>query len=206
MRCIYCDSSIDKINLISLFLKEDVLCSDCRRKMKINKAYIKLNNIKIETLFNYDEGIFKDLLIQYKECYDEALAPTFLYLLEEYIKIKYFGYKIMFVPSSIEKSTLRGFNHLQLIFKNVRLKTINGLLMKEELIQEGKDFKQRSKMVDNYVYRGEKLDKVLIVDDVITTGSSVLGVYNAIKPHANKVKVLVLARKENAFILKNKCV
>lgn len=206
MKCIYCDEEIEKIDLKSLFLQEDKLCYKCRNKLKVNKQLIRLENIIVETLYNYDEGIFKDLLIQYKECFDEALWPVFLYMLEDYIYFKYYGYKILFVPSSKEKLSVRGFNHLELMFQNIKLKKVDGLIMKQELVQEGKSFDRRKQMLNNYEYHGNKIDKVLIVDDVLTTGSSVLGVYNAIKPYANKVRVLTLARKENAFILKNKCV
>ena len=205
MKCIYCDEEIEKIDLKNLFLKEDNLCYKCRDKLKLNKKIIKIENIIVETLYNYD-GIFKDLLIQYKECFDEALSSVFLYMLEDYIYFKYYGYQLLFIPSSEKKLNDRGFNHLELMFKNVRLKKVEGLKMKKELIQEGKNYYERKQMINNYEYNGKKLNKVLIVDDVLTTGSSVLGVYNAIKPYANRVRVLVVSRKENAFILKNKCV
>lgn len=206
MRCIFCDSESQRTSFKSIFVEEDKLCYKCRKLLKINIKNIKIDNKIIETIYNYDEGIFRDLLIQYKECFDEALAPLFLYSLTDYIHIKYHGYKLLFVPSSKEKRTARGFNHLELIFKDIKLKRVVGLNMKDELIQEGKNYNQRRQMLNNYIYQGEMLDKVLIVDDVVTTGSSVLGVYHAIAPYVKKVSILVLSRKENAFILKNKCV
>ena len=69
MRCLYCEKQIDKLTLSSIFIENDCLCHECRKKLKIDKAYIKLNNYYVETFYNYD-GIFRDLLIQYKECYD----------------------------------------------------------------------------------------------------------------------------------------
>lgn len=200
MRCIYCGKEMAKFTLVSIFIKDDELCTDCRMQLKLNKKKINLGTLEVETLYNYDEGIFKELLIQYKECYDEALADVFLYLLDDYIRLKYHGYKILCVPSSEEKIRLRGFNHLEVIYGKVGLKRLNGLKMKEQLVQEGKNLKQRKMMINNYIYEGESVNKVLIVDDVLTSGSSMLGVYNAIKPYANKVKALSLARKENAFI------
>lgn len=200
MKCIYCGSKIVKIDFKNLFICEDRLCLDCRNKLKVNKKYVDLGDLKVETFYNYDEGIFRNLLIQYKECYDEALSCVFLYILEEYIRMKYRGYKIVFIPSSKEKLKKRGFNHLELIFATVKLAKANGLEMKEELIQEGKNIKERRMMVDNYIYKGDDLDKVLIVDDVITTGSSILGAYQVLKPHCKRIRALALGRKENAFI------
>ena len=201
MRCVYCDQEINKVNISSVLFNEDKLCISCRNKLKVNTKYINIGSINVETFYDYD-GIFKELLIQYKECYDEALADIFLYMLDDLIRYKYFGYYILFVPSSKDKLEKRGFNHLEQIFKNVKLKKATGLQMKQELIQEGKNLSERKLMLDNYIYEGRKLNKVLIVDDVLTTGSSINGVIKAIKPYANKIKALALARKENAFIYK----
>ena len=204
-RCIYCDRKMDKVNLTNIFLEEDLLCIDCRSKLTKDIKYIDIGPIKVETFYDYD-SLFKSLLIQYKECLDEALKDVFLYTLKDYIRYKYHGYKIMFIPSSKQKLEKRGFNHLEGIFEKVKLEKIDGLKMKEELVQEGKNLSQREVMVNNYIYEGKTIDKVLLVDDVLTTGSSMLGAYNAIKPYVNKVKGLTLARKENAFICKKKCI
>lgn len=199
MRCIFCNKEIQKINLSSIFLEADQLCVDCREKLIINKKRIMIGSLKVETLYNYDDGIFRDLLIQYKECYDEALANVFLYLIRDYLKIKYHSFHILYVPSSDKKIELRGFNHLKLIFRDLGLKEVDGLVMKKQLIQEGKNFYQRKQMTDNYIYTGKRQNKVLIVDDVVTTGSSILGVYKAIEPYCKQVNAFALARKRNRF-------
>ena len=64
----------------------------------------------------------------------------------------------------------------------------------KDINQHGKSFFQRSQMEDNYIYEGPRLNKVLIVDDVSTTGSTIRGIYNAIKPYSKKIKILVLAK------------
>ena len=203
MRCIYCDKKIEKITLTSLFLERDPLCIECRRQLPVKRKSFLLGELRVESFYEYD-GMFKSLLLQYKECCDEALKDVFLYPLKDYIRLRYTGYQILFVPSSKEKLQMRGFDHLELIFEDVKLSRVKGLCMKEELIQEGKNALERSRMRENYFYKGEALNRVLIVDDVITTGSSILGVYEAIKDRAKTVKALSLANKSNTFHFKNK--
>lgn len=59
-------------------------------------------------------------------------------------------------------------------------------------------------MRQNYVYEGELQKKVLIVDDVLTTGSSMIGAYEAIKGKTRHVRALSLANKNYHFPFKNK--
>lgn len=198
MICIYCGKSIDKQTFSSIFLEKDELCYKCRSLLKLDKRKIKIDSLTIETFYDYD-GIFRDLLIQYKECFDEALAPVFLYMLKDYLKYKYFGYKIVLMPSSRRKLMDRGFNHLKLIYEPVGLKIIDGLRMKEELVQEGKSLIERQMMKNNYIYEGPRLNKVLLVDDVVTTGSSMIGAYNALKNRCNMVKAVSLASKKKTL-------
>ena len=200
MRCLYCDGLISKEKIFSLLIKKDVLCPTCRRKMGLKKAYVRLDDLLVETFYDYD-SLFRDVLIQYKECMDEALSEVFLYEYEDYLKIKYHGYRTLYVPSSQAKLELRGFNHLELIFAGLDLKKVEGLHKRKELIQEGKNRKEREAMIDNYFYEGERLGKVLIVDDVMTTGSSLRGAYKAIAPYCERVKLLCLARGKKTLSL-----
>lgn len=192
MRCIYCQNDIRKIRMKSLFLKYDPLCTDCRKKMKLNRRYIDIDGLKVETFYEYD-SLFRSLLLQYKECYDEALKDVFLHEISEYICFRYHGYEIVLIPSSAKKYEERGFNHLELIFESVGLKINHGLKMREELIQEGKNFNERQLMKNNYYYEGEAIRKALIVDDVLTTGASIIGAYRCLDKKVRKIGILTIA-------------
>ena len=152
--------------------------------------------MEVETFYDYD-GMFKSLLLQYKECLDEALKSVFLYEITDYINLRYFNYKICYIPSSTKKLEYRGFEHLKLMFEEVKLKPLEGLRMKEELCQEGMDLKNRMKMMSNFVYDGKQENKVLLVDDVLTSGSTLLGAYRSLYSNCKRIKVLSVAYKNN---------
>lgn len=193
MRCKLCDEQINSISLYDIFFERDVLCHECRSKMNFKRRIYHFKDLEIEYFYDYNPA-FQTLLLQYKECYDEALYDAFLYKIDNYINLRYLGYKLLLAPSSIRKKEKRGFDHLEKMFNSVCLDRVEGLKIVKDINQHGKSFFQRSEMENNYIYEGPKLDKVLIVDDVCTTGSTIRGIYKAIKPYAHKIRILVLAK------------
>ncbi|MBR2577497.1 MAG: hypothetical protein IKE38_01070 [Erysipelotrichaceae bacterium] len=192
-KCLYCDKPINRYSLYHLFIEEDKLCLECRRRLGFRIRHFKLDGLDVEYFYDYD-SLYKTLLLQYKECYDEALRDVFLYKADVYIRIRYSGYKIIYVPSSQEKLNKRGFDHLKEIFAGLGFKEVKGLKTRQDLIQEGKNFEERQKMIGNYFYEGEYVKKLLIVDDVLTSGASLKAVKEAMKGHCGKMKALILAR------------
>ncbi len=199
-RCLYCDAPIQRETLYSWLIEEDPLCSDCRAKLPKQKKITVLEGLPVETFYRYDD-FFRGLLLQYKECYDEALKDVFLYRIREELKIRYAACHILYVPSTQRKRKERGFDHLKKIYAPLHLSEVRGLSLIEEKIQEGKGRTQRETMKENYRYEGEKHRKILIVDDVMTTGSSLTGVYRAVKPYAESVRAVCLARVEKTITL-----
>lgn len=198
MKCLYCDETIKQYSLYSLFIEKDSLCIKCRKQLRPIRRKFNINELDVEYFYDYD-SLFKTILLQYKECYDEALKDLFLYKIGDYIKFKYHDYKVVYVPSSEEKINMRGFNHLKLIYEKLEFDEVEGLYMKEQLVQEGKDAKQRKGMMNNYEYHGVQIKKLLILDDVCTTGSSLYGLYKAFLGKAESIKAIVLGKKESTF-------
>ena len=195
MKCLFCDKEINSYSLYSLLVEEDLLCSDCRNKLKLKHQKFIVDDVEVETFYEYD-SLFKEVLLQYKECYDEALKDIFLYKIKDYLKIKFHSYKILYVPSSKTKLEERGFNHLKEIFKELNLEEVVGLKMKKEISQQSKNSSERKLMETNYYFENENYfcEKLLIVDDVFTTGSSLRGTINVMKKHCLKIKAIILAK------------
>ena len=193
MKCLYCDKRIEEETLVSMFLLKDDLCPACRRAMKFHYRRFVMDGMRIETFYEYD-SLYRSMLLQYKECYDEALKDIFLYGISDYIRLRYHGYKIAYVPSSQKKITERGFDHLRLMCSSLHMEEIGGLKQIEERCQENKDHTERKKMMNNYLYTGQKEKRVLIVDDVLTSGSSLYGVYRALRNDVEHISAVVFAK------------
>ena len=196
-RCLYCQKPLVEENIISLLLSEDKLCLNCRKEMKGKLRKNKYLDYKLISFYQYDdESLFKSMLIQYKEAFDEALYPIFLKPYENYLNLLYHDYYLVLIPSTIEKERKRGFNHLNLITSNLKLKR-KTIGMKEELSQRGKNDKEREKMIDNYypISKFKSSDKILLFDDVLTTGSSLQGAIKCLKPLVKEIVIVTLSLK-----------
>ena len=136
------------------------------------------------------------LLIQYKENRDVELASVFLSYYTAYLNFKYSGFTIVLTPSSLSKIKKREFNHLELIFKNMNLPILNILTKKE-----GKEQKKNSASERGLVYKLIDIQngcqitgkKILLVDDVITTGNTLKACLNLLKKYNPKrIEILTI--------------
>ena len=190
-RCLYCDKVINTYSLKSFFLKEDKLCINCRNKLIKKKVKIERNGLEITSFYKYD-SFFKDLLLQYKECFDEALSEVISYDVIDYIKYKYKKYDLLLVPSSKKHVEERGFDHLSVLFKELKNKRIN-IEMIKDLTQKNINNRDRKLMETNYIYEGLNGKNLLIIDDVVTTGSTLKGVYDVMKNYYDNIEIITLA-------------
>lgn len=190
--CLNCLRDIRKSNLYSFMIVDDLLCDNCRKQIKYQPVNINIDGIKVRSLFCY-RGLIRDLLIQYKEKKDEALAYCFLYPYIKKLSKKYKDYYLIAVPSSEKAVKERGFYHVEKIFSILNLKQIH-LIKKKSNFQQKKSHSLN--IEDEFYIDGDisviKDKKVLLVDDIITTGSSLKACYKLLKGNCREIKVLTL--------------
>lgn len=201
MQCLICNKVIEE-TFFNLLSKNKCLCFECENQFKIRNERFFIEGIECFILYYYD-SFFRELLYKYKGCYDYVLKDCFLLYNASYIKKKYKGYSILLAPSSAISEKERGFNHLEEIFKSLEMPIIKCFKKSCEWKQSEKKLLQRANIqkvikIDKSMLKGVK--KVLIVDDVLTSGSTIRTMIKQIPTNIDK-KALVLS--SNCRVLAN---
>lgn len=202
-RCLICFKVIE--NTFFNIIYNNKICYECSNKFKKRNDSFVFENVKINILYYYDE-FFKEQLYKYKGCFDYELKDAFLNYCKNDIKRKYKGYHIILAPSNKEAEEKRGFNHLEGIFECVGLPILKCFYKNKDWKQSDKKLSERKKIQNIIKLDKSKLfdvKKVLIVDDVLTTGSTIKTMIRQIPPNIDK-EVLVLS--SNCKIVSNEFV
>lgn len=183
-----------KVSLLSYFSYKDVICEGCRSKMQEINKWKQIDTLNVYCIYAYDTYM-ENLMFQFKEGRDIALKDVFLYTQKKKIEKMFKDYTIIFMPSSKEHTKIRGFIPLEEMFLNINLNKENILEKKGMYKQSVLSYAQR-KQVKNCIkmkkgckkHRG----KVLLVDDVMTSGETLLSAYALLKDDCEEIKALIV--------------
>jgi competence protein ComFC len=171
--------------------------------MKVIDCHERFNGLNIWFLFDY-ESTMRQRLVQYKGLNDFELRSIFLERMIHWIRWKYKGHIFVPAPSSLEDDLQRGFSHLTAILDYFNLPSM-------PLVQKQYHFKQASLSKEERSQVHQKLKvidgnrlyhkRVVLFDDVMTTGSTLLAMSELIKPFKPKsIEALVIAKNpKNSF-------
>ena len=197
--CKICFKPIEDKSLHSVLFTEPKICHKCFEEFNPVLRRFRVQNLDAMHIFYYDD-VVKEKLYQLKGCFDYELAPIFLEYFLPYLKIKYFGYYLVPAPSFIDADEERGFNHVEEIFKPLGLKMIKCIHKIEAVKQADLSSEERHNI--KKVLTIDEVDlsnkKILIVDDVFTTGSTVNAMIDLIKSkNPKKIKILVMSKTKD---------
>ena len=173
------------------------LCDNCEKKLKPQFISFKHGDVKCLALYEYDNEM-KTLIYQFKGCYDIALSEVFLNRFKRELYYLYKGYMIIPVPSYKTEDLKREFNHVIEIFSSLNLPIVR-LIEKTENIKQSSLKKNERANISKYLKMSNietvRNKKVLLVDDIHTTGSTIQACIDLVRQGQPKdIKVLVLAK------------
>lgn len=192
--CGNCKSYINSVSLGNCWVCDTTssgqLCHDCQQS--------------IDTFWVVGvrrEGLQR-LIGLYKFQYARAAADVLASLLAEIIP-KNLEVSIVPIPTSQVSARVRGYDHMQLCAQRLGVtlrRSVTSLLSRgSHHIQHRLDRQQRQMMAQRSFYVNGMIDKsahYLIVDDIVTTGATVLAAARALrKAGATRVSVAVIAKQ-----------
>lgn len=198
--CKLCFKDIKNTSLIGFLNPNLSLCSQCYHRLMPRFINFYVLGFEAMSFYYYDQDI-RALLYQFKGCFDYEIAGIFLERYFRETRLKYLGYIVVPIPSFEEDNERRGFNHVIEIFKFLKL-PIKNVLVKTSHFKQANHNKKERKNINKHMAINEKQNltnqKVLIVDDVYTTGSTMKAAIRLIKTlHPKDIKVLVMSKTRN---------
>ena len=172
------------------------MCHDCLEKFGPVFNEFKFEGVKCLNIYFYNEKI-QEMLYQFKGCKDYELNKVFLDYYKAYLNQRFNNYIMVPAPSYIKNDEERGFNHVEEMFKNLKLEMWKCIHKIKQVKQADLSSEERQKIdevlvIDDVDFRHKK---ILIVDDVFTTGSTVRAMINLVKQkHPKLVEVLVMSK------------
>ena len=195
--CLICFKKVNITDFCRLFNAEIPICQACQTEMEPKFISFSVDGHKATSIYDYNPFIRK-LIYQYKGCYDYELHQVFLDRYAKEIKLRYFDYVVIPIPSYKNEDEERGFNHVVETFKSLGINMLNIIEKTEKHKQAVSTFNQRKevyKFLELNSHSDLSKKKVLIVDDVYTTGSTMKAAIHLVeKLNPKKIDVLVVAK------------
>ena len=178
------------------------LCNTCRKSIKV------INEVYQDEIISYGYygGVLKDLILKFKYKNNFTAGDILAEFLEEYIikNFKYKEYIITYIPLSKKSKKNRGFNQCEYIAKKISRDLsieVLDILTKQKETKEQKTLKRDERyenIKDAFTIEkglGIKNYKIILIDDVTTTGATLQEAYKLLKKFEVKdIKLLTLAK------------
>jgi len=165
MRCLSCHQ-----------LSMATFCKKCREKLlKPTVSKRTINGLDVYSFFKYQH--IQDLLLtkhtpQGFKVYKALAKLSFKYFIENFMKND--PRKIYVV--GIDEHVKSGYSHVALLTHEMNHKNVNilhgKLIAQNQVNYSGKKLQYRLENPREFIYRGKKDIEVILVDDIITTGTT----------------------------------
>lgn len=194
-KCFHDDSYNSLHSLINL---NYFICNKCLKNMNPIFYEFKFENIRSLAIYRYNDEL-RNVIYLLKGCYDYELRDILILPFRLELSLRYFGYTLIPIPSIKENDEKRGFNHVEAIFSPLNLNMIKCLYKTKNINQHQLNYKERIEGYNKFRI-DENIDlknkKILLVDDIMTTGETLKSCLELIKSkHPKNIKILILAKR-----------
>jgi ComF family protein len=203
-KCLVCNNYVES-SLNNLISNNTSICQTCFTAMKPIIKSIRIENIKGLILFSYND-FTRNLILQVKANYDLELAKHLLAPLKSFLKENYKKYILVPIPSTKASNKARGFNHVEAIFSLLGLPVTNLFEKVGNYKQASIKFEMRSQISNKIkLISGVEIpSKIVIIDDIITSGSSLKTVLSILKEKGVKNLTFIIVADNCRKIKLNK--
>lgn len=158
----------------------------------------RFENLKSLAIYRYNDEL-RQIIYLLKGCFDYEIKDTLILPFKYELYIRYFGYIVIPVPSTKESDIERGFNHVEAIFNVLNLRMIKCIYKLKNINQHELNYQER-KRISNKFAIDENINlvnkKILLVDDIMTTGETLKACLSLLKKkNPKKIQILILAKR-----------
>lgn len=193
--CTLCMGPIEKKQTIYEYVKQDsLLCGECKAQLHVLNKRVKYKEKRLHMIYEYNDFL-ENMIFQYKEGHDVALRDVFFHDVMKELNDKFRHYTVVLMPSSEGKRIERGFLPVKEMLSACKLPMIEPFYKTENYKQSLQSFENRAQIEQIIKMKpgcsiGKR--KLLLVDDVCTSGSTLAVAYKLLAKHTHKIEALVL--------------
>ena len=192
MNCSFCGSKIgSKLGFDTIFKTKEKfqLCAECKEHLDINVL-----EVGEYTLYYFSDYEFvKDDIYSIKYFGDVACALKFKNLFKRFLSLNIFDL-ITIVPANEIRKIIRGFDHVEQICRicDINFEKILGCEYREKQAKLHEERRENKYYILPTVSKMEKVRTLLIIDDIFTSGNTLLGCAKTIKEVYPEVNISFL--------------
>lgn len=153
----------------------------------MNPRILKVDRYRVVSLYRYESQI-RHLLLRYKEGKDQYLSRVFLAEESFILPLLLRNWVVVCAPSRQESMVSRGFHHLEKMMDNLKIPVVSVF---ENIAKYDQSQSVDRSQITEYIVLKDAVaitnKKVVIFDDIITSGNTMKRCLDLVSPKARRV-------------------